>query len=310
MNETHFTMARKIVAAMTTESWKTIPHAVITYDPDVTRVLLKLKQINERLDENDRITINTLILKIISEGLKACPKMNSHFFYNNFLVRGCLKQLEHIDISLPVVLASGEMMTLNIHNIGEQSLDEINRTISDVRRRADQSILEEAFYEVSMDNTVQLVKKGHIVKVFGRIIGLKTGKHKIEFLKGDEKKKYYSISSHDRLTKHDIEQGSITVSNLGSLKRDWIGKCTMLEIIPPQVSAIGLGAVAKVPMVDEYDNIKVGKTLPMTIAFDHRALDFGDVIPFMEKLDDIFRNPDIIDEWIALPEINKIEKAS
>ena len=37
--------------------------------------------------------------------------------------------------------------------------------------------------------------------------------------------------------------------------------------------------------------------LPFTIAFDHKALDYGDVIPFMDRLDEIFENPSVIHDW-------------
>jgi pyruvate/2-oxoglutarate dehydrogenase complex dihydrolipoamide acyltransferase (E2) component len=38
--------------------------------------------------------------------------------------------------------------------------------------------------------------------------------------------------------------------------------------------------------------------MPLTIAFDHRAFDLGDVKPFMEKLNEIFLNPEVIKEWL------------
>lgn len=39
----HFGIARKIVANMTSESWETIPHAVMSYEADVTDLLKELK---------------------------------------------------------------------------------------------------------------------------------------------------------------------------------------------------------------------------------------------------------------------------
>ena len=45
------------------------------------------------------------------------------------------------------------------------------------------------------------------------------------------------------------------------------------------------------------DTIEVRQILPLTIAFDHKALDYGDVLPFMNKLDEIFENPSIIHSW-------------
>ncbi len=82
----------------------------------------------------------------------------------------------------------------------------------------------------------------------------------------------------------------------------------MLEIIPPQVSAFAVNAIQKRPVVteDKYgsDKIEIKKILPITIAIDHRALDYGDCVPFFEKLDEIFSNPHMIFEWVE----NKSEK--
>ena len=37
--------------------------------------------------------------------------------------------------------------------------------------------------------------------------------------------------------------------------------------------------------------------MPITVAIDHRALDFGDCKPFFERLDAIFADPKIILKW-------------
>lgn len=130
-----------------------------------------------------------------------------------------------------------------------------------------------------------------------RLIGSKTGKHRVKTLSGEARKKYYSIPESKRLTKHDIEQGTVTVSNLGSLYRDWKGMLTLLEIIPPQLVAVGIGAAQKKPICDDDGTIRPALILPMTVAFDHRALDMNDIIPFMKKLDEIFASPEVLKDW-------------
>ena len=122
-------------------------------------------------------------------------------------------------------------------------------------------------FEVSLDNTLTGLKQGKIAQTICRLVGSKTGKHKVKTLKGEAKKKYYSIPESDRLTKHDIEQGTITVSNLGSICRDWQGACTLLEIIPPQTCAIAIGSIQKKPVCDENGNVVAGNVMPLTLAF-------------------------------------------
>ena len=41
----------------------------------------------------------------------------------------------------------------------------------------------------------------------------------------------------------------------------------------------------------------IGYTMPITVAMDHRAVDYGDMVPFFEKLDEIFADPSIIHSW-------------
>ena len=297
VKEEHFGIARKIVSNMTSESWETIPHATLTYEADVTELFKECKKLNEGVtDKSKKITINTVMLKIICEGLKAAPKMNTHLKFNRKLVRGKLIYFDHIDISMPMILPSGEMMTVNMHDMGNKTLTQMTEAINNTSMRAKASDMNEVMYEVSLDNTLTGLKQGKVLQTIRRLIGSKTGKHKVKTLSGQAKKDYYSIPTTERLTKHDIEQGTITISNLGSIKRDFKGCCTLLEIIPPQVVAIAINSAQQRPVVVDGE-IKVGTVMPISICMDHRALDYGDIVPFYNKLDEIFANPQIIQEW-------------
>lgn len=298
----HFGLARKIVSNMTAESWETIPHGSLNYKPEVTEFLKECKKLNEGVtDKSKKITINTVMLKVISEGLKAAPKMNAHLEFNRKLVRGCLKTYDNIDISMPIILPNGEMMTVNMHDMGSKTLTEMTEAINDTLRRAKNTDMNEVMYEVSLDNTLQGLAHGKIIQTVNRLIGSKTGKHRVKTLSGKVKKEYYSIPATERLTKHDIEQGTTTVSNLGSVYRTLRGESTLLEIIPPQVSAFAINATQKMPVVvtneNGEDEIKVGMVMPITIVIDHKALDYGDIVPFLQKLDEIFADPSIIQSW-------------
>ena len=303
VKEEIFGIARKIVSNMTSESWEAIPHGVVTYEADVTEFFNECKKLNaDCTDKSKKITINTVMLKIICEGLKAAPKMNTHLDFNRKLVRGTLKYFDNIDISMPMVLPSGEMMTINMHDMGSKTLSEMTIAINDSIRRAKNSDMNEVMFEVSLDNTLNGLKEGKILQAVRRLYGSKMpGKHKVHTLTGNDKKKYYSIPVTDRLTKHDIEQGTTTISNLGSIYREHKGACTLLEIIPPQTTAFAIDSAQKRPTVitDENGNdvIETRLIMPLTIAIDHRALDYGDIVPFMKRLDEIFANPSVIQGW-------------
>lgn len=310
INTTHFGIQRKIVANMTSESWETIPHVTYMYEPDVTEFMKAYKKLNLNRSGADKISVNTLLLKVICEGLKAAPAMNAHMHFNRKLVRGSVDTFKNIDISMPMILPNGEMMTVNLHDFEEKNLDEMTDYIQDVYRRAENTDLNEAMFEVSLDNTLTALKSGKIGQAVCRLIGSKTGKHKVKTLHGAAKKAYENISVEDRLTKRDIEQGTVTVSNLGSVYRAGRGAAALLEIIPPQVTAFGVGAIQDKPVVvtDAFGekHVEARQVLPICIAFDHRALDFGDIVPFLKALDSIFENPQIMYTWKGKEKNEKI----
>ena len=309
----HFGIQRKIVANMTTESWQNIPHVTYTYEPDVTEFMYEYRRLNEGIEKENKITVNTLMLKVIVEGLKACPAMNAHIEFDRKYVRGAIHTLSEINISMPMVLPTGEMMTINLHNFENKNLDEMVAYIKDVNRRMANTDLNEVMFDVSLDNTLTGLKEGKLAQTINRLIGSKTGKHRVKTLKGKAKKEYEAIPEKDRLTKHDIEQGSITISNIGSVYREQRGAAALIEIIPPQVTAIAVGAVQDKPVVIVNENdekeIAIRQVLPFTIVFDHRALDFGDIVPFIKKLDEIFEAPEIMHKWKAEQTISESEIA-
>lgn len=296
--ETHFGIARKIVSNMTTESWEAIPHGIITYETECSEFMRVVKEINKDATKDTKLTINTIMLRVMVEAIKAAPCLNSHIDFNKKLVRGCVKQFDEINISMPIILNSGEMMTLNMKNMHNKNIREMSEAIKEKAARANKSDMNEVMYQVSLEYTLAALAKGRVKQTLLRLIGSKTGKHKVHNLHGKAKKEYYSIPETERITHHDIEQGTITVTNLGSIYREWNGICTVLEIVPPQTSAIAIGSIQKRPIVAEDGSIKAGNIMPITLAFDHRAFDMGDVVPFMKKLDEIFANPDIIKEWV------------
>lgn len=300
-NTINFGIQRKVVSNMTTESWETIPHVTYIYEPDVTELWDEFKKLNASGKHKDKITINTVLLKCFVEAIKAAPQVNSHIEFNKRLVRGKIESYDDINISMPYLLPNGEMMTINLHNFENRSLDNMTEYLADIARRIKNTNLTEVMFDVSLDNTFAALRRGKLITTFGRLIGSKTGKYKVKTLSGKAKREYYAVDEKDRLTKEDIEQGTITISNIGSIYKTQRGTAALLEIIPPQVFAIAIGAVQEKPgvYVDENGEKQIGirKMLPFCFAFDHRALDFGEVVPFIKRLDDIFENPEQIQNW-------------
>lgn len=298
---THFGIQRKIVANMTSESWETIPHISYVYEPEVSDFLRVVKELNDSGKFPVKITVNTIMLKALTEAFKAAPQLNAHIDFNRKLVRGEITEWDEIHAGMTWILPNGEMMTINLHDIGNKNLVELTEYIADVSRKIGNTDLTEVMFSVSFNDTIDKLKKGKIKQAILRLIGAKTGKYKIKTLSGKAKKEYYSIPETDRLTAYDIKQGTVTISNIGSITRGIPGHAALLSIIPPQIFVVCIGSAIKKPVVKQDENgndiIVVGQEMPISLVFDHRAVDFGDVAPFVRRLEEIFKNPEQMYNW-------------
>lgn len=276
INTEKFSVERKLISYMTTKSWQRIPHVSYMYEPDVTDFIDEFRKLKAEDDSFKNISINSLMLKVFSEGLKFAPKLNAHISYNHSTGEGEIRTIKDINVNMPWILPNGKMMTISINNIEEMSLYEINKYIK-----------EDLGQKISNMDSKSLSKSFSDKINFNTIDSIISGERKISEDNNGENK-----------SKLPLEIGTITISNIGSTYRDQRGAITLLDIIPPQVCVIGFGAILEKPgvYIDENGEKAIGirKILPICLAFDHRALDFGEIIPFMKKLDSIFENPNIL----------------
>ena len=297
-NVSRFGIQRKMVAQMTSQSWRSVPHVSYIFEPDVTDFIKKYDKFSAELKEQGHhVSLNTVLLKAICEGLKAAPQMNAHVRFEPRLVRGKVTVFSNIDISMPWILPDEHMMTITMKDMGSKSLKEMTEYMEETAEKIKKTDLNEAMYEVSMNDTMEALSSGRFVQVAFRLVGSKTQKrHKVSHLQGRAKKSYDAIPDSEKLTVSDLKQGTITVSNIGAMTRGHEGRLALLMIIPPQVCAIGIGALSKRPVVvtnaDGKDEIAIRETIPFDIVFDHRVLDFGEIRPFLDALQHIFDAPD------------------
>ena len=290
----YFDISRKIIANMTLEGWKTVPHVCLVYDADVSFLMDALRSYNRDRAADERISFNSAILRVLIEGIKACPGMNGHIKFSPWLVNGKVTTLEHIDISLPITYGDGKMTTINLPHMEDMSVHEIQAVITAFRTRIENTYMDRVLYRTGLEDTFSKLKKGNVPKAVGRLLGAKLGPGRVRI---DRRK---SAGNKDRLTPENIRQGSITVSNMGSLYKEWKGSCTILEIIPPQLCALAVGAVQKRAVVGDEDRICTAEIVPITIAFDHRALDTADLVPFLQTLDRVLQDREWLEREISL----------
>ena len=246
-----------MIAYKTAESWATVPHVAFSYEPNVARLRLNLAKINHA--GATHITFNTLLLNVIVDALKAAPKMNGG---------------ARVDISLPWLLPSGDMVTMNLRDFGAKSVGQMQMYINDLRRRIANTNINVPLYAVAVQNLLRELRRGRVIHVVKTLWATRFGRSRVRCPSKAERKAYRAIPNADKILPADLDVGSITVSNIGSLYKNLRGGVTLLDVIPPQRVALGIGA------------IQPNGTLPICIAFDHRVLNFNDIVPFIKRFDE------------------------
>jgi len=287
---------RKAVAGMTSEAWHLAPHAGGNYEPDVTEFWDTYLALRKSDPQWADITANSLLLYVITQGLVACPRMNGHLHFN---LTGRVELYDNIDITMPMVLPEGGMMTFKIQGCERHSLGQLQEAVDDMRRRLNNSCLEKVMVLPALDDTVHRLLHGQPVTAVARAYHSMFGPCRIPWKTVFKKETH---AEQDRLSRQDLEQGTVMVTNFGSVYKGAYAPPAMLTLIPPLICVVGIGGLVERPGVATTpDGVKVTaprKYIPFQIIFDHRAINYADIVPFMQRLDEIFARSEDLAGWI------------
>jgi len=227
--------------------------------------------------------------------------MNGHVYFNFRSASGKTVFYDNIDITIPMVMPDGGMMTFNLRNCEKRSLGDIQRGVDDLRRRLDNTNLSRVLIGPATEDTLRKLARGRFDLALLRSLGNVIGKGRLtfkEYNEGQDK----DIPAEDRLSREDIEPGTIAVTNFGSVYRGAYAPPVMTNLIPPQIGVVGIGGMVERPGVvshpDGTKTIEARKFIPFHIVFDHRALDYANIVPFMQRLDEIFAAPEGMGGWL------------
>ncbi len=296
-----FDTQRKGVAHLTASSWRNVPHVSYIYEPDITNFYNEYISLSkERLNLGYKITFNTLMIKLVVEGLLKAPKLNSHVKYNHISSNGILQIFDEINVAMPWIGPDGRLINPNVLDAGKKSLNEIADRIAEIYKKLEKTNIDELLYMAAAQDTIYELKNFNLNALW-RVFPSEFTKYKSKRLKGKERRDYYNIPTSEKLVAKDITSGTVTVSNIGTLAKDQSGYFGLLDIIAPQSFIVGVSSIMDKPSVfiDENKDKKIGirKILPLCLVFDHRAFDLDAIIPFVKRLDEIFLNPKVIHNW-------------
>jgi pyruvate dehydrogenase E2 component (dihydrolipoamide acetyltransferase) len=281
-----FDIRQKVIASSTSLGW-TAPHVSYVYEADVTEWLAELDAVIGKSSGGNKITLNTLLMGVVVEGIKAAPCVNAHVFYNKWLAAGCITVFDRIDINTPVLLPDKRMVMVKLPDCGNKSLEELAFCYNRLLHKLKNTNIDIALLNVGWEDTIKKLKQGDVFTPMGRILGL-MGKNRLRKTGKYERDVYNNTPEGSRLCNDDLNMGTITISNLGAAARGTSGFPAVINLVRPQVMAIGIGALQEKAVVYK-SRITERKIIPFCIVFDHRALDFGDAAPMIQAMDLIFQ---------------------
>ena len=119
---------RQVIAQRLTESKQNVPHFYLTVDCRVDKLISLKNEINSA-DENNKVTINDLIIKAVAFSMKKFPDINSSWVDNKIL------RYSNIDISIAVALEDG-LITPIVKNADKKGILSISKEVKDLVSRA------------------------------------------------------------------------------------------------------------------------------------------------------------------------------
>ncbi|MBI2766422.1 MAG: 2-oxo acid dehydrogenase subunit E2 [Chloroflexi bacterium] len=120
---------RQAIARRMTQSKQTQPHYYLTLDIDMTDAMAFRKQINGSASEEQRVSVNDLIVKACALALERHPKFNAEFHENGLVYH------DAINIDIGIALEEGLIAPAILH-CGGKTLGQIARESKELVERA------------------------------------------------------------------------------------------------------------------------------------------------------------------------------
>lgn len=292
----YFNLKGRVSGNVLTNAQRNIPSPGYTYEADATKFWEEFQNLKKNCDYH--LTFNTVMMKVLAEGLKVAPRLNAHLEYNHTASCGRLIVKEHINVAMPIILESGETFPVNVRGIENKSLKEIAAQIDEMMYKVSVTNFDSVLFDTIAQRMVGFILKGKLWSSFRQMTTGYFGKYKVGRI-GDL---FKPVERHeDSLGINDVNEGTVCLTNWGPLYNGLDGLVTYTPLLYPQVFLMAVGNMREREYAFKNEKGEVDlatkKVLPITLMFDHRIGGFNDVMPFIKKLDEIFANPEIIREW-------------
>ncbi|MDH6364215.1 pyruvate dehydrogenase E2 component (dihydrolipoamide acetyltransferase) [Enterococcus sp. PF1-24] len=119
---------------------------------------------------------------------------------------------------------------------------------------------------------------------------IKDADMKSMFKIADEISEKAALAHEGKLAANDMREGSITISNVGSVGGGWFTPV----INYPEVAILGVGTIAQQPVVNEAGEIVVGRMMKLSLSFDHRIVDGATAQQALNNIMRLLADPELL----------------
>lgn len=119
---------------------------------------------------------------------------------------------------------------------------------------------------------------------------VKNANTKSMFAIADEINEKAALTIEGKLTAQDMRDGTITISNIGSVGGGWFTPV----INYPEVAILGVGTIAQEPVVNADGEIVVGRMMKLSLSFDHRIVDGATAQKAMNNIKRLLADPELL----------------
>ncbi len=292
----YFNLKGRVSGNVLTTSQKNIPSPAYTYNVDVTKLWDEFQKLKKNCDY--KLSFNTLMMRVMVEGLKVAPRLNAHLEYNSTSSCGRLIVKKHIDIAMPVHLETGETFPVKVRHTEDKTLKELSDQIANLLQRLENTDLNKVLFNIIKKRTIGFVLQGKLKTTLAQTVTGYVGKYKVAKLAGLVKPNDIPA---DWLQENELNEGTTCFTNWGALSKDLRGEVTYAPLLAPQVFMLVMGNIRDEEYAykneDNVVDIATRKVLPLNLMFDHRIGGFADIVPFIKRIDEIFENPEVIHNW-------------
>lgn len=301
----YMSLADKMMSNVFVNGQRNSPTVCSIYEADVTELMKAYTELREKCGY--RLTLNTLMLKVLVEGLKAAPRLNAHYYYNHFSTSGRLVIKKNINVSMAICKSDGSTFQMKLQHLEEKSLREIAEMSASARERLGRAELDDVMFEVSRQRIVGDLSKGKLLSPMAQALCGSFGKGKVLELSKTLKSDFLILTGKKRLQPdcdvkiEELNEGTVCFTNWGAICENPAFNIVSGPMMYPQVFLFSVGRVReeKYAYEDEEGNVRLGtrQILPLGLNFDHKIGGAYELTPFIKRLEEIFASPEIILTW-------------